>query len=113
MSNRKKDLIWQHEKVLPYLFGELKENIDRITPVQQIYLYGSRARVPFEQWYELDGKDWDVLVICKFPIVNTRIWTTGLNYYIDLKITDLKGAKNFFEYNPDGIELFPVNHLHL
>ncbi len=113
MSNRKEDIIWQHEQVLPYIFGELKQKIDAITPILQMYLYGSRARVPMANWDELAGKDWDILVICKFPIVNTRIWTISLNYYIDLKITDLKGATNFFEYNPDAIELFPVNHLHL
>lgn len=111
MSNRREDLIWQHDKVLPYLLGELKQKIEKITPIQKIYLYGSRARMPFEKWHELQGKDWDILVICKFPIVNTHIWTTGLNYYIDLKVTNTEEAKNFFKNLKNRIELYPENHL--
>lgn len=113
MSNRMKGLIWQHERVLPYLFGDLKQKIERITPIEQIFLYGSRARLPFVKWNELEGKDWDILVICKFPIINTKVWTTNLRYYIDLKVTDMEGANNFFIYNKERIELFPKNHLQL
>lgn len=111
MSRRDLNLIWQHDKVLPYLFGELKQKIEAISPVEEIYLYGSRARTPIEDWQKLEGKDWDIVVVCKFPIVNTRIWTTDINYHIDLKITDVVGATNFFKHKKSLIELYPNNGL--
>lgn len=113
MSLRRMEMIWRHDKVLPYIFQELKSKIEAITPVQAIYLFGSRARTPLYEWEKLEGKDWDILVVCKFPIINTAIWTTGLNYNIDLKITDPKGAENFFKHQKQTIELFPTNQLNL
>ena len=111
MSRILKDMIWQHDKVLPYLFGDLKKKIEAISPIEKIYPYGSRSRTPVKDWQKLEGKDWDILIVCKFPIVNTRVWTTELNYYIDLKITDPAGAASFFKYKKDEIELYPNNSL--
>ncbi|GGB80306.1 hypothetical protein GCM10007424_20520 [Flavobacterium suaedae] len=111
MSRRKLDLIWQHDKVLPYLFDELKSKIELISPVHTIYLYGSRARKPITEWNSLTGKDWDIVIVCDFPIINTKAWTTDLNYHIDLKITDEKGALDFFKYMNYQIELYPNNKL--
>ena len=107
MSRIDLNLIWQHEKVLPYLLGELRQKIEAISPIENIYLYGSRARTPTQDWKNLDGKDWDILVVCKFPIINTKIWTTALNYHIDLKITDTAGTENFFKYKKHWVELYP------
>lgn len=111
MSIVRLNSIWQHDKVLPYLFGELKEKIEAITPIEQIYLFGSRAKIQVENWHQLDGKDWDILVIGKFPIINTHVWTWDKNYNIDLKITGPDGRDNFIKYNLPLIELYPENKL--
>lgn len=111
MSQVKMDMIWQHEQVLPYLLGELKEKIEGITPIRKMYLYGSRSRVPFKDWNTLEGKDWDVVIVCDFKIVNTQIWTRDVNYHMDLMITDADGEKNFLNYKKTAIELYPENQL--
>ncbi len=104
--------IWQHEKVLPYVLGELRERIEKISPVTKIYLFGSRARVPVAQWHTLEGKDWDIWTVCNFPIKNTEIFTKQLNYHIDLKITGEKEAKLFLSQG-SVLELYPLNCLTL
>ena len=109
MSQVKTHLIWQHEKVLPYLFGELKTKIEAVRPVEKIYLFGSRAKTPVSEWTQLEGKDWDILVIAGFPIVNTKVWTSQMGYHIDLIIRDNKNPI----YYPNWIELFPNNFLNL
>lgn len=111
MSRKKLDLIWQHNKVLPYLFGELKSKIELISPIHKIYLYGSRARKPITEWNSLKGKDWDIVIVCDFPIINTKAWTTDLNYHIDLKITDEKECLEFLKNINYQIELLPNNLL--
>ncbi|KAF2519501.1 hypothetical protein E0W68_03910 [Flavobacterium salilacus subsp. salilacus] len=112
MSLKRENLIWQPDKVLRYLFGELKQKIEVISPVYNIYLYGSRAHTAYGDWgTALDGKDWDILIVCRFPIVNTKVWTTDLGYYIDLKVTDKKGADTFFKYQKHWIEMYPENNL--
>ena len=109
MSQIRMDMIWQHEQVLPYLLGELKDNIEAITPIRKIYLFGSRAKIPFNEWNKLEGKDWDICVVCDFEIVNTQIWTKEKNYYLDLVITDPEGEKSFLEYHTGNLEIYPEN----
>lgn len=113
MSRINTEAIWQPDKVLPYLFGELKQKIEAITPIQQIYLYGSRATTPVADWEKLEGKDWDILIICPFAIVNTVIWTRQLNYHIDLRVVDAVRAEQFLKHGPKLIELYPENKLPL
>ena len=99
MSKISFNKIWQHEQVLPYILGELKQHIEKITPVKKIYLFGSRGRTPTDEWKSLEGKDWDIYIVTAFPIVNTRIWTHEKNYHIDLMInTEEKGKKFLNNY---------------
>lgn len=113
MSQVKMETIWQHDKVLPYILNELREKIEAITPVHKIYLYGSRARTAVFDWDKLEGKDWDIMVICAFPIVNTIIWTRELNYHIDLTVTTQERIEHFKQYNIPFIELYPKNELEM
>ncbi len=113
MSQVKMERIWQHQQVLPYIFIELKQKIEVITPIKQIYLYGSRARTPIADWQQLEGKDWDIIVLCAFPIINTNIWTIDQNYHIDLKITTADYLQHFKDYKIPLVQLFPVNELKL
>jgi len=110
MSQVRYEMVWQPEQVLPYLFDGLKTRIEALTPVRSMYLYGSRARTPQSRWNELEGKDWDVLVVCDYPIVKTHIWTQAENYHIDLTITDAVGAASYFEH-VHTVELYPENRL--
>ena len=105
------EMIWQQKKMLPYLLGELKEKIEGITPIRKMYLYGSRSRIPFKDWNTIEGKDWDVIIVCDFRIVNTQIWTKDSNYHLDLVVTDAEGEKNFLQHHHNCIELFPENQL--
>ncbi|MEZ0007242.1 hypothetical protein ABH942_002621 [Flavobacterium sp. 28YEA47A] len=107
MSQIKAEAIWQHELVLPYILKDLKAKVDVITPVRAIYLYGSRSRIMPKDWHLLEGKDWDIMMICDFPIVNTHVWTTNLNYHIDLTITTAGKIKDLLERNNSIIELYP------
>ena len=107
MSQIKAEAIWQHEFVLPYIFEDLKAKIDAITPVRAIYLYGSRSRVMPKDWHLLEGKDWDILIACDFPIVNSHIWTTALNYHIDLTITTEDKVSALKLDSRPIIELYP------
>lgn len=107
MSQIKAEAIWQHEFVLPYILNDLKAKVDAITPVRAIYLHGSRGRVVPNNWRQLEGKDWDIMMVCDFPIVNSQLWTTALNYHIDLTITTEYKIKNFLRNNTSVVELFP------
>lgn len=111
MGIRKPESIWQHQVVLPYILDELKEKIEQITPVYAIYLFGSRAKTPVENWHQLEGKDWDILVIAEQTLRNTHVWTTNKNYHIDLFVVSKKNKKRFIEDVGKYIELFPTNHL--
>lgn len=111
MSQIKAETIWQHELVLPYILKDLKSKVDAITPVRAIYLYGSRGRLAPKDWNQLEGKDWDIVMVCDFPIVNSHIWTTTLDYHIDLTITTEYKIGNFLNSNNSVIELFPNNQL--
>ena len=113
MSQVKMETIWQHHKVLPYILNDLKQKIETITPVLGIYLYGSRAKTPYKKWTILNGKDWDIMVICAFPIVNTHIWTTYLNYHIDLKVITQNKCDFFKHHQQTMIELYPNNMLEI
>ena len=106
MHNR----IWQHNTVLPYILGGLRHKIEVITPVHKIYLTGSRARTVVANWSLLEGKDWDIIVVCDFPIVNARVWTWDLNYHIDLIVTTQDKAAVYLQ---NAIELYPVNCLQM
>jgi predicted nucleotidyltransferase len=108
MSQVKTDRIWQHNLVLPYILNGLKQKIEAITPVHKIYLTGSRAKTPVADWGELEGRDWDILVVCDFPIINTAVWTRDLNYHIDLVITTPGKAATLLQ---KAIELYPDNQL--
>lgn len=107
MSQIKAEAIWQHELVLPYILENLKAKVEVITPVRAIYLHGSRGRIVPNEWHKLEGKDWDVMMVCDFPIVNAQVWTTALNYHIDLTITTEHKINNFLKNNSSVIELFP------
>ena len=111
MSKVRQDMIWQHNLVLPYILGDLKAKIEKICAVEKILLYGSRARIPFKDWEQLVGKDWDILVIAKFPIVNTNIWTTACNYHVDLHVIDAAMAKIILQHPRAIKELYPNNEL--
>jgi hypothetical protein len=111
MSQVKLHMIWQHNIVLPYILGQLRQTIEAITPIDYIYLVGSRAYTPIEEWNKLDGKDWDILVVCSFPIVNTAVWTTDLNYNIDLIVTNSQKAAALLHNARNAIELYPNNEL--
>lgn len=113
MSNVQLEMIWQHDNVLPYILNELKQTVARITPVHTIYLYGSRAKTPIQNWDQLAGKDWDIIMVCNFPIINTHIWTTAKNYHIDLSIISKQKAAEMLKYRKDLVELFPKNTLTL
>lgn len=107
MSRLRTDMVWQPERVLPYLLNELKQKIETITPVQGIWLTGSRARLPIEQWHSLEGKDWDILVQCSFSIVNTEIWTLQQGWYIDLVVANPQKARALLKNAKTPVELFP------
>jgi predicted nucleotidyltransferase len=107
MSNVQLEMIWQHEQVLPYILNELKQIVERISPVYQIYLYGSRAKTPIKDWHQLAGKDWDIIIVCKFSIIKTHIWTTDKNYHIDLNIISKQKATEILMHRKDMIELYP------
>ncbi|WP_430411856.1 hypothetical protein [Kordia sp.] len=111
MSTIQLEMIWQPEKVLPYILHELKQYVERITPVHQIYLYGSRAKTPIQDWNKLDGKDWDIIMVCNFPIINTHIWTTAKNYHIDLSIISKQQTNDALQHRKHLVELFPSDSL--
>lgn len=113
MSQVKLEMIWQHDKVLPYILNDLKKQIETITTVHGIMLYGSRAKTNIENWDTLKGKDWDVVMVTDFPIVNTQIWTQDENYHIDLRVIDKKRADEILGFLKQTIELYPVNQLKL
>ena len=99
--------------MLPYILGELKQHIEKITPVKKIYLFGSRGRTPTDEWKSLEGKDWDIYIVTAFPIVNTRIWTHEKNYHIDLMINTEEKGKKFLNNYTSCVELFPNNKLNI
>ncbi|KAB8155852.1 hypothetical protein EZY14_001175 [Kordia sp. TARA_039_SRF] len=107
MSAVQLEMIWQHKQVLPYILNELKQIVERTSPIYQIYLYGSRAKTPLHNWHQLAGKDWDIIMVCKFPIINTHIWTTAKNYHIDLTIISQQQAAKIVTYRKELKELFP------
>jgi hypothetical protein len=111
MSQIKLDMIWQHNTVLPYILGQLRATIEAITPIHHIYVVGSRAYTPVQEWNKLEGKDWDILVVCHFAIVNTRVWTSDLNYHIDLTIANPQKAAALLQNAKNAIELYPNNEL--
>lgn len=111
MGKLKLETIWQHHKVLPYILNELKQKIENITPVEKIYLFGSRAKTPLEDWHKLDGKDWDIIVQAKCKLTNTQIWTTDKNYHIDLYVVSKEQAKKLLQDTGKTLELFPCNEL--
>lgn len=109
MSRVKLEAIWQHEKVLPYILTTLKEKISEITAVEKIFLFGSRGRVPFEDWGTLEGKDWDVLVQAKCKLKNAHV-LLDKEYYVDLLVLD---EENIQKYYPEKKlkMVFPENEL--
>lgn len=111
MSKVKREAIWQHDKVLPYILNDLKQTIDAITPVQKIYLFGSRANTPLEDWDKLEGKDWDIVVQAGFSITNVQVWTTAKNYHIDLYVMGAQRTEEFLRDIGKTILLYPYNEL--
>lgn len=111
MSKVKLETIWQHDKVLPYILNELRKKIENITPVEKIYLFGSRAKTPTQDWHRLEGKDWDIIVQAGCKLANTQIWTTGKNYHIDLYVVSEEQATQLLKNTGKTVELFPRNEL--
>lgn len=109
MSQVKPEAIWQHDKVLPYILTSLKDKISEITAVEKIFLFGSRGRVPFKQWKDLEGKDWDVLVQAKCKLKNAVV-LADKDYHLDLLVMDEIQVQKFTE-NMVIKQLFPVNEL--
>ena len=110
MSQVNLGMIWQHDIVLPYILNDLKQQIETITPVHKIVVYGSRAKTDIENWSTLRGKDWDIIVVADCPLINTHIWTRDKNYHIDLRIVDIAQANKKLEYIKTK-ELYPINEL--
>ncbi|AKK72726.1 hypothetical protein OK18_08895 [Chryseobacterium gallinarum] len=109
MSRVKPEAIWQHDKVLPYILTILKDKIDDITAVEKIFLFGSRGRIPTEQWNELEGKDWDVLVQAKCKLKNAQV-LVDKNYHLDLVVLDEERINTY--HNPNNLTMiFPENKL--
>lgn len=111
MSKIKREFIWQHDKVLPYILHDLKEEIEKITPIEKIYLFGSRARKPFDNWDTLEGKDWDIIFQTKYKIINTAIWTSARNYHIDLFVLNEKDTHSLLKSTKSFKELYPKYEL--
>lgn len=109
MSRVKTEAIWQHEKVLPYILTTLKDKIDEITAVEKIFLFGSRGRVPFENWKDLEGKDWDILVQAGCKLKNAQV-LVDKDYYIDLLVLDGENIKRYYSEN-NLTMVFPENEL--
>lgn len=109
MSKVKLEAIWQHEKVLPYILTTLKNKIEDITAVEKIFLFGSRGRVPFENWKELEGKDWDILVQAKFKLKNSHVLVDE-GYYVDLFVLDEESIQKYYSQNKLTM-IFPENEL--
>lgn len=97
--------------MLPYILNELKQKIENITPVEKIYLFGSRAKTPLEDWHKLEGKDWDIIVQAGCKLTNTQIWTTDKNYHIDLYVVNEEQAKHHLQNVGKCLEIFPNNEL--
>ena len=110
MSQVKLGAIWQHEDVLPYILTSLKEQISEITPVEKIFLFGSRARVPMEQWQQLEGKDWDVLVQAKCKLKNAQILVSP-DFHLDLLVLDEEKIKAYYP-STTLKQIFPCNELY-
>jgi len=109
MSRVKLETIWQHDKVLPYILTTLKDKIDDITAVEKIFLFGSRGRVPFEEWDTLEGKDWDVLVQAKCKLKNAHV-LIDKDYYLDLFVLDEESINTHYSNNKLAM-IFPENEL--
>ncbi|MFP3595842.1 hypothetical protein [Chryseobacterium sp. SIMBA_029] len=109
MSRVKLETIWQHDKVLPYILTTLKDRIDDITAVEKIFLFGSRGRIPFEEWKELEGKDWDVLVQAKCKLKNAHV-LVDKDYYLDLLVLDEEKIRTYYSKNK-MVMVFPENEL--
>ncbi|WP_452598024.1 nucleotidyltransferase domain-containing protein [Pontimicrobium sp. MEBiC01747] len=111
MSQVKLEMIWQHDTVLPYILNDLKQQIETITTVHKIVLYGSRAKTSIENWNMLKGKDWDIIVVADSPLINTEIWTRDKNYHIDLKVISKEEANTILKYLRETKILYPENQL--
>ncbi|MFC4816252.1 MULTISPECIES: hypothetical protein [unclassified Flavobacterium] len=111
MSTIKREFIWQHDQVLPYILHDLKEEIEKITPIEKIYLFGSRARKPFEEWNTLEGKDWDIIIQTKYKIINTAVWTSARNYHIDLFVLNENDTNRLLKSSKCCKELYPKYEL--
>lgn len=109
MSKVKPMAIWQHDKVLPYILTNLKDKISEITTVQKIILFGSRGRLPLEQWNELEGKDWDILVQAGCKLKNAHVLVDE-DYHLDLLVLNKEHVEKFIK-NMKTKELFPTNEL--
>lgn len=109
MSRVKLEAIWQHDQVLPYILTTLKDKIDDITAVEKIFLFGSRGRVPFDEWNTLEGKDWDVLVQAKGKLKNAYA-LIDQDYYLDLLVLDEQTIKEHYSNNKLAM-IFPENEL--
>ncbi|ROH95897.1 hypothetical protein [Chryseobacterium daecheongense] len=109
MSRVKPEAIWQHDKVLPYILTTLKDKISEITAVEKIILIGSRGRIPEEQWKELEGKDWDILVQARCKLKNAQV-LVDKNYHLDLTVFDEEKVNHFCQHKTIK-EIFPVNEL--
>lgn len=109
MSRVKLEAIWQHDKVLSYILTTLKDKIDDITAVEKIFLFGSRARVPFEEWNILEGKDWDVLVQARCKLKNAYA-LLDKDYYLDLLVVDEETIQEHYSNNKLTM-IFPENNL--
>ncbi|MEC3876490.1 hypothetical protein [Chryseobacterium salviniae] len=109
MSQVKTEAIWQHEKVLPYILTSLKDKIAEITPVEKIFVFGSRGRLPFESWNELEGKDWDILVQAGCRLKNAHVLVEP-GYHLDLLVMSREQTEKFIG-NIKTKQLFPVNEL--
>lgn len=89
-----------------YVLNDLKEIIEGITQVYKIYLTGSRSKYRDDGSVDLTGKDWDIMVVARNRIINTKVWTVDKGYHIDLMI---RSEESFdLSKQPHCVELYPV-----
>jgi predicted nucleotidyltransferase len=106
MSQVRTDLISEPVEVLDYVLGDLKKIIENITPIHKIYITGSRSKFRNDNCVDLTGKDWDIIVVARNRIINTKVWTVEQGYHIDLMIR----SEDSFDLSrqPHCVELFPI-----
>lgn len=104
MSRKNFDKIWEPKNVFLYL-----EKFFNFYKCKKIYLVGSRGKT--DDWNDLDGKDWDVLIEHDEIIRNPNS-LVHKKYHVDiLYMGDKKRIERIRQHGYNGckggIEIFP------